>query len=261
MKLKDLNKATAQEADVKKTDEYLELIHSNSTTVAYVACVLCLRGDFATAAAAVKQAAVQVTVADVAKRELYDTDTTMIWRPSGPSGPVTSNGFIKFIRAQGNINFRSGNTVMNCWEAVICAAILAGVITNPAALEETYGGGDEKFTGKLVNSFISAVGHDYAASPGVAHLPLKGDVVLFDGLSHVALATGEGFYGPQMPPLFPGRRVISFWPAPALMDFGPDTPATVAHTTIETLNEWSKAKYGNGMKVTFGAPDWSALNG
>jgi hypothetical protein len=111
----------------------------------------------------------------------------------------------------------------NCWEAVITAAILSGVITDPIKLADAYGSSDVKFTGSLVNAFIGGKQHDFVSGPAVGLLPVRGDVVLFDGLAHIALATGDAFNGPSAMPLYPGRRVISFWPAPAEKDFDEGT--------------------------------------
>jgi hypothetical protein len=81
--------------------------------------------------------------------------------------------------------------------------------------------------------------------------PAIGNVVFFDGLDHVALATGvvDGS----------GRsQVVSFWPPPNT-PFTPGPVGTVDAvklTTIEELNTFWVGVGKPAFKVTFGPPGW-----
>jgi hypothetical protein len=269
MQLNELDKGIASEQRVKATPEYQQLAAANDPAVAYVACILVLRGDFVTLDEAVAQAKQQMRVVETAVNELVKKDTQMWWRPSGPTGLAkTSNDFIKFVRNGEKLVFRSPTTKMNCWEVVISAGMLAGEITDLSQLQRLYQGTQQQFTNTLVKSFNGYKKHTYDPTrkkggftvPAAADYPMSGDIVLFNGLDHVTLATGQAAAGPVQPPHLPGQEIISFWPAPRLTDFGEDTPAMVEYTTIESIQQWGQTNL-NGMEVTFGSPDWRALNG
>ena len=75
------------------------------------------------------------------------------------------------------------------------------------------------------------------------------------GLAHVAIATGRSDST--------GTEVLSFWPAPvkSAAEFGPHgTPTQMLLTTIEALGAWMNLAFHQVPKITFGSPDWQALN-
>jgi hypothetical protein len=82
-------------------------------------------------------------------------------------------------------------------------------------------------------------------------------MVFFDGIAHVAIATGNVAYG--MYP-YSGHQVVSFWPPPRVKDFQGPMVADVQLTTINAiLFSCEELKLGM-MKVSFGTPNWAALN-
>ncbi len=87
--------------------------------------------------------------------------------------------------------------------------------------------------------------------------PRKGDIVMFNGAGHVALATGVTDAA--------GTHVYSFWPPPdtafAAVDYkkpgkgkglAAGTPDRVKNTTIEAL----VGAMGSSTVVTLGPPTW-----
>ena len=166
--------------------------------------------------------------------------TTMSWSPSGPgSGTV----FEAWASAAAATPFPtvSSSTVMNCWEAVLLAAFRSGALSW-ARIHAIYTSGPSSgwpalMTAGARRTFVKA---------GASAAPQRGDLVFFDGMSHVALATGNG------------TEVYSFWPAPdtPFAAVGA-TPDKVKRVTIEAIVTWWTANMGSGApKVEIGTPSW-----
>lgn len=258
MKLADLKgQRQVTDDEIKLTDEYKILIREASETVALLTCRMVLRGSFPNIAEASVQIMPQLTVFGAFSR-LANNDTQMTWVPSGPGG---TNAFVAFITGK-SPDFRlTPQTTINCWEAVLLAGILDAQILNPARLKEFYESSPQKFEANLVDTLMQnqVLPYDAGTSSG---RPLTGDIVMFDGLSHVAMATGQIIEGPMVDVrTATGSRIISFWPAPFVRNFGPDTRTRIAFTTIEAILAW----YDENMpgvpkpRVTFGGPNWRLL--
>jgi hypothetical protein len=129
---------------------------------------------------------------------------------------------------------------MNCWEAVLLSAYRAGAIS--------WNWIHNLYTAVSMGNWVTAMtrgpSHPYPTPGPVARMPQRGDLVFFDGLAHVALATGAG------------SDVYTFWPPP-------NTPLTRGGTTdkvkvfsIEQLVAWWTAKMPPAPAVEFAAPGW-----
>ncbi len=187
----------------------------------------------------------------------------MRWVPSGPVGESpTNNSFVNLITGEGEVNLFDRSAEMNCWEAVIVAAMLNGNIVNPDTLKHLYTKDEPRsFTPTLVRH-LAMQRHAYNGAGPLLSRPVMGDVVMFSDLDHVVLATGKGVYAPAAreghPEQAGGRQVISFWPAPFIKNFQPGTAATVSLTTVEGIHQWIR-EYGKNADVIFGCPNWRAL--
>lgn len=188
------------------------------------------------------------------------------WLGSGASG---STDFAEWARSDPSLqekapNIQSGS-IMNCWEYILLTAHVEGIASQqwvhnlytnvPQADWETHmigGATPKEYTG-----------------PTSKEKPSRGDLIFFDGLSHVALSAG-------------GDDIYSFWPnatlsetiTPAGQDYNGDgtdnrdygefrvdgvvdqalpSPDKVELTTIHDLKT---TRMGASVKVTFGAPGW-----
>jgi hypothetical protein len=165
--------------------------------------------------------------------------TQMVWRPSGPGSGTT---FEAWASAATETPFPAvtSTTVMNCWEAVLLAAYQAGAI-NWSWIHSLYVATP---TAGWVSAMSRGARHTYAIPGPNPRMPQRGDLVFFDGLAHVALATGTG------------SEVYTFWPPP-------NTPFTLGGTldkvkifTIEALVAWWSAHMPPPPTVEFAAPAW-----
>ena len=146
------------------------------------------------------------------------------------------------------------NTVINCWEMVLWAAYKTGAVTW-TWIHDTYTwSGPTSWFVELERRLIrgGATTFDRARQQP---RPRRGDIVMFNGADHVALAKGEG------------TKTYSFWPAPDITFVGDlsrpgaggglaaGTPDRVKVVTIEDL---AKAcdEPGKPCVVTFGPPPW-----
>jgi hypothetical protein len=130
-------------------------------------------------------------------------------------------------------------TTINCWEMILYAAFQTGAIKwsfiHDLYANQPMGAWVSRMTSAGTNPFV----------PGTSKLN-RGDLVFFNGLAHVALATGTG------------DEVFTFWPPP-------NTPFTFAAggtvdkvktSTIAVLAKWMKDNGLGSPTVTFGAPAW-----
>ncbi len=165
--------------------------------------------------------------------------TTMVWRPSGPG---SGTDFESWASAATETPFPpvTSTTVMNCWEAVLLSAYRSGSISW-TWIHNMY---VSVSPSNWVSTMTRGARHTYAVPGPNLRMPQRGDLVFFDGLAHVALATGSG------------SNVYTFWPPP-------NTPFTAGGTTdkvkvfsIEQLVDWWGKNMPPQPVVEFGAPSW-----
>lgn len=165
--------------------------------------------------------------------------TTMVWKPSGPGSGTT---FESWASAATETPFPpvTAATVMNCWEAVMLSGYRAGVIS--------WNWFHQLYVSTPLADWVNAMSrgprHPYSIPGPNPTMPQRGDLVFFNGISHVALATGNG------------SNVYTFWPPP-------NTPFAVGGTTdkvkiftIEALSTWWAANLPPAPTIEFGAPAW-----
>jgi hypothetical protein len=165
--------------------------------------------------------------------------TTMKWRGSGPG---SGTDFEKWASAPTETPFPavSSATVMNCWEAVLLAAYKAGALTWNS-IHTMYVATP---TANWVSTMSRGAKHPYAVPGPNPKMPQRGDLVFFDGLAHVALATGNG------------SEVYTFWPPPNTPFTAGGTTDKVKTFTIEDLVKWWAANLPPAPVVEFVAPSW-----
>ena len=154
-----------------------------------------------------------------------------------PSGPGSANTFGSWASAatEGAAPRLTRSTTINCWEMVLLAAYRCGVID--------WNWIHNLYTAVSVSGWVSRMAsstNPYV--PGTTTLS-RGDLVFFNGLDHVALATGEG------------DRIYTFWPPPD----NPSIPGTVDRvkiSTIRALSSYMTTHFGSTPVVTYGTPAW-----
>jgi hypothetical protein len=179
-------------------------------------------------------------VDDAASHKMQESvGTTMVWTGSGPG---SGTDFEKWASAATESPFPAvtAKTVMNCWEAILLAAFRAGDIT--------WSWIHHLYTAVNVAQWVTAMSKGslvtYAGSGQGAKMPQRGDLVFFEGIAHVALATGNG------------SEIYTFWPPP-------NTPFTLGGTTdkvkistIDDLSAWWQQNMHSSPTIQFGAPAW-----
>jgi hypothetical protein len=266
MKLRDLPAACKGQTDqkikdlIRGTDEYQAVLTDGSGTPRlmrdmFSAGLLLARGQYDQAKDAMYQAAEQAMVADAAAK-MAEGAQQYTWVPSGQFKEVLAgknDSFVNFLSGE-KLRLDNSKTTFNCWEAIIIAAILGNVLENGTGLITLYQEDADSFHDTLAKALVSGVNRGYKHG-SLLQMPVCGDIVLLDGLSHVVIATGNS--GPT------GTQVASFWPAPqkSAKEFGKyGTLCAMQLTTIEALSTWMKATFGAEPKVAFGSPSWQPLN-
>jgi hypothetical protein len=163
---------------------------------------------------------------------------TMVWEPSCAT---CGTDFAMWASAASETPFAtSTTTVMNCWEAVLLAAYRAHAID--------WNWIHNLYTATPMADWITAMSrgarHTYAVPGPSLKMPQRGDLVFFDGLAHVALATGNG------------SDVYTFWPPPNTPFTPGGTTDKVKVFTIEDLVAWWAANMLSAPVVEFAAPAW-----
>jgi hypothetical protein len=166
----------------------------------------------------------------------------MTWVPSGPGSADT---FEKWASAATEAAAPPlvPATLINCWEVVLLAAFRAGVLPWKW-IHDTYTRAGSGWAAYLASQLIPSGKQVYNRANAAAPAPANGNIVLFDGVNHVAMATGsrDGT----------GRsEVMSFWPPPDVPG-GAGTIDRVKVTTIEQLMD----AMGPTTRVEFGPPPW-----
>ena len=167
--------------------------------------------------------------------------TTMVWRGSSP---ISGTDFQVWASAATEAPFPAvtSTTVMNCWEAVLLSAYRAGAVS-----------------WNWIHNLYTAVPYSAAGwetamlrggrttyrIPGPNPvMPQRGDLVFFDGVAHVGLATGSG------------SNIYTFWPPPNTPFTPGGTTDKVKIFTIEDLVAWWVPNFKSTPVVEFGAPAW-----
>jgi hypothetical protein len=165
--------------------------------------------------------------------------TTMVWEPSGPG---SGTDFESWASAATETPFPAvtATTVMNCWEAVLLSAYRAG------ALSWTWI--HNLYTITPVRDWVATMSrgslHNYAIPGPNLRMPQRGDLVFFNGIDHVALATGSG------------SDVYTFWPPPNTPFTPGGTTDKVKVFTIEALASWWSTRRRASPTIQFGSPAW-----
>ena len=165
--------------------------------------------------------------------------STMVWRPSGPG---SGTNFETWASAATEAPFPpvTSATIMNCWEAVLLSAYRARAIdwTWIHTLYTTVA------PANWVASMSRGASNSYAVPGPNLLMPQRGDLVFFDGLAHVALATGKG------------SEVYTFWPPPNTPFALGGTTDQVKVFTIEALATWWAANMPPAPVIQFASPSW-----
>lgn len=265
MKISQLRQAcqgqNAQTIDnlIRSTDEYQAVANSDDTgekLAVYAAAVLFLRGDAEDSDSAMAQAAEQRKAVNGAILELVFPKRQLTWMQSGVDGQLLMGSQTDFVKMlDGNeFNLNNPKTKLNCWEAVLLGAMSGGLVNNASELIRIYNDTPEEFDILLKAALVSGAGRAYQPGHPLS-TPVHGDIVLFSGLAHVALAVGANAQWNQ-------TEILSFWPAPWVSNFeSGKAVTTMAVTSIEDIVQWLNTNMpGYPVTITFGSPDWNALN-
>ncbi|TWJ02462.1 cell wall-associated NlpC family hydrolase [Mucilaginibacter frigoritolerans] len=164
--------------------------------------------------------------------------TTMVWDQSFPG---SGTDFESWASAPKEAPFPAiwPGTVMNCWEAVLMSAFKSGSI-NWTWIHNLY-------VNIPMNQWADKMSRGAKKTYSLMgpNLPVqRGDIVFFNGTSHVALATGSG------------SDVYTFWPPPNTSFTANGTSDKVKVYSIEALANWMTANFHSTPVVEFSAPSW-----
>jgi hypothetical protein len=163
-----------------------------------------------------------------------------------PSGRLSGTSFERWVAAPveesaPDLNYKS--TTMNCWEMVLLAAYQANALTW-SWLHDLYENlSDAKLMLGLAPHGLTELRPLDPASPR----PARGDVVIWDDASHVALAAGERDKSGQ-------ELVYSFWPENRPIAFTLDR---VKVATIAGQTEALYDSFNDPPVVRFGPGPWA----
>jgi hypothetical protein len=263
---------------IVNTDDYGAVVatveegNEDDELVAFAAAVLYLRGTVNGLPEACERAVRQAAVASEAEKllgqEMTWVSSWAIHEPSAkklrseadalralaaqPSevGQPPKDDFVRFLRGTQDFVL-TPQTKLNCWEAVLIAAIRSGKVTDVSPLLATYQNEDD-FERLLRDVFVPGRRHAYARENPLGR-PVRGDVVLFNDVEHVALATGRKASADN-------SAVVSFWPPPMWNDpdFESGVVIPVQITTIEEIDEWWRRHqpHKTQFMLAFGSPRW-----
>lgn len=145
-----------------------------------------------------------------------------------------------------NPNAEPSNMTMNCWEAVLWSAYKSGSVDRQW-IHNLYKSKTSLKEGWVDLLSFKSTRKPYPGPGDNQPKPQRGDIVFFNGMNHVALATGIG------------SEIYSFWPPPDTPFKLGGIPDKVRKMTIEELtNEWWPKKMNTNKKpkVEFGTPAW-----
>ena len=187
---------------------------------------------------------VDATMVDDPTARQFDTD--LVGRNSTwvPSGPGSRNTFERWASAptEGAAPPIESITTINCWEMVLMAAFRARMITwqwiHDLYIQDA---GDISAWYDALPARLTA-GGTRPYIPGTP--PARGDLVFFDGASHVSMATGNG------------DEIYTFWPPPNTQFTSGGTLDAVKVSTIHALSDYMDVEMGSIPTVTIGTPAW-----
>jgi hypothetical protein len=163
----------------------------------------------------------------------------LTWRASGPGSGTDFEAWASAAK-EAPFPALTKTTVINCWEVVLLAAYRGGALSW-SRIHTLYT--TVAFPGGWPAAMTTGALREYGGkSPKTP--PQRGDLVFFNGILHVALATGKG------------SEVYTFWPPPDTPFKPGGTEDRVKVFTIEDLVTWWAANYGKPPKVEIGAPSW-----
>ncbi len=185
--------------------------------------------------------------------------TRAVWHPSGNDPDSTDFSHWAMAATEDPAFTVSSTTVINCWEMVLYSAYKSGVITwNWIHTVYTYAGPKDWYE-ELAERIVRGGAKTWDRATKKPR-PRRGDIVMFDGADHVALATGVVAGD--------GTHVYSFWPPPTTAFAAVDhhkpgvgkglaagTPDLVKDTTIELLAAACDTST-HVCVVTVGPPAW-----
>lgn len=190
----------------------------------------------------------QELVNDTRGLDTAETMTGMIgeeatWRGSGPGSATTFESWAS-APTETAAPPLGASTVINCWEMVLYAGYKAGSISW-SWIHDLYAGSGQ---GAFPDGWEAIMSPDTAPYVPGSTLLNRGELIFFDGISHVALATGNK------------DEIITFWPPP---DVAFDTSAPgyatldkVKTSSIKELSDWMSSSFGAAPVVTHGHPGW-----
>jgi hypothetical protein len=164
------------------------------------------------------------------------------WQPSGPTGSTpTPTDFASWASAPAEAPFPAltSAVVLNCWEAVLLAAYKAGAI-NWTWIHNLYATPSAGWVAMMTRGARQT----YTVGGPHPNMPNRGDLVFFNGLAHVAMATGSG------------SDVYTFWPPPNTPFTPGGTVDKVKISTIEALAAWMLTNFHSPPLVEFSNPAW-----
>ncbi len=157
----------------------------------------------------------------------------------------------------------SPETTLNCWEMVLLAAYNSGSL-GWTPIHDVYltrppgeGSDEANWEAFLESKFLPRKAIEFRREDPGGPQPAAGDIVLFDGVEHVALATGEHDET--------GTYVLSFWPPKdaGSVETAHGTIGSTQRTTIEALAlemdptaEDQQQLTQDATVVRFGRPPW-----
>jgi hypothetical protein len=158
------------------------------------------------------------------------------------SGPSSGNTFERWASAATETAAPplTPSTSINCWEMILYAAYRAGVIS--------WSWIHDLYVNRPTDTWVERMTRSTSAySAGRTRIP-RGSLVFFDGLAHVAMATGNG------------DEVYTFWPPPNT-PFDTSQPRNqtvdrVKISTIAALSSWWTTFFHSSPAITYGQPSW-----
>jgi hypothetical protein len=162
-----------------------------------------------------------------------------------PSGPGSGNTFESWASAatEGAAPTLQPITTINCWEMVLLAAFRTGAIDWKWIHDAYTASPPGRWDIYLAQRLTPSGRQTYNTASPAGPRPQRGDVVLFHGIDHVALATGgRDATG--------GAEVYSFWPPPDKPSIR-GTVDAVKITSIEKL-----ARVMGPVPIEFGPGPW-----
>ncbi len=175
--------------------------------------------------------------------------TRAVWHGSGNDPTLTDFSAWAMAKKEQKFTVTSA-TKINCWEMVIYAAYKAGAVPWSKIHDiYTYAGPTPWYEELAKRLAVNSKTWDRATK---LPKPRRGDIVMFDGASHVALATGVVDAA--------GTHIQSFWPPDDITFLAGGTPDRVKDITIERLlpvcDTLAIRDGRTACVVTVGAPSW-----